>query len=147
MAWGSFPVSLNLFLVWPRTQLEAHAPTCSRQCRYEPGEDHMTIYKLGNGKDVFNSATAQGWADGSEVFGQNGVDAIIAVGNDLTLDGGNGVDSITATGNNNDLIGGLGSDKLSATGIGNTLNGGNGADTLISVSAGTLLQIGAGNTM
>jgi Ca2+-binding RTX toxin-like protein len=107
----------------------------------------MTIYKLGNGKDVFNSATAQGWADGSEVFGQNGVDTIIAVGNDLTLDGGNGVDSITATGNNNDLVGGLGSDKLSATGIGNTLSGGNGADTLISVSAGTLLQVGAGNTL
>jgi hypothetical protein len=97
---------------------------------------------------VFNSFEAQGWADGSQVFGENGDDFINTGGNHDILDGGDGNDQVFSEGNYNLMIGGNGNDQVGANGHYNLLLGGSGDDFLLSVGgSGGDHETGIGNLM
>ena len=112
----------------------------------------MTVYRLGNGNDFFDSAYAPGWTNDSQVFGGNGDDTINASAlsptytGRLLVDGGNGDDAIRLDASNSVALGGNGDDTLTATGgLGNELRGGNGDDLLVSFGGGS--GMGQGNTL
>lgn len=112
----------------------------------------MPVYRLGSGDDFFDSLSVSNWSDGSQVFGGNGDDTIIARGfaptlaGNLLVSGGNGDDTLLLDAGNSTALGGNGDDVLTSTGgLNNTLRGGNGDDLMISYGGGS--GMGQGNTL
>lgn len=87
----------------------------------------MPVYKLGNGADFFDSAVAPGWANASEVYGENGKDRIIASGSGI-LGGGNGDDVVSVLQFSGILNGGRGDDQFNSVGSSVNITGGHGVD-------------------
>lgn len=121
----------------------------------------MADFYFGNGADQITlKFQTEGFGSGTQVFGNNGNDAIVIYAQDqslpfsqatgLLVDGGRGDDAITIVAATGEQVrGGAGDDALRITGSQNTVSGGSGDDA-ISASYGFYIPsnyFGGGNSL
>lgn len=94
---------------------------------------------------TFENDIISGSVNGRKVYGGDGGDQIIIMGDVNEIFGGFHGDDLEGVGNNNRLDGGDGNDDLSSVGADNLIDGGHGNDIILSSGDGNILSGSFGN--